>query len=269
MREYGKDTGIPETHRITLAISVALLIHTLFMASFPFSQPEHNHNPVTVRVQLMPEGSVASKQNALSPGTSEAPESPVVRATPFTIESTQASRPPGRIPTTSSPQPRAAPEPFRKQDSLPDNRNSPKPINKPRPEPEKQDMPASGTAASAPSPAGEKPAPQDDTEQPLTLRSETPSEKSSYLSLLVQTIARKAKIPKLEDFDQGQVLSVELELSLMSNGALVGARIAESSGHDGLDQRVYRAALAASPYPEPPSSGNRKQRFRVEVKYTF
>jgi protein TonB len=87
--------------------------------------------------------------------------------------------------------------------------------------------------------------------------------------LLVQNIARKAKIPRLDRFEKGQVLSVELELNLMSNGALMGARITKSSGNDGLDQRVYRAALAASPYPEPPPSPARQQRFRVEVKYTF
>jgi protein TonB len=87
--------------------------------------------------------------------------------------------------------------------------------------------------------------------------------------LLVQTIARKAKIPKLDSFDKEKVLSVELELNLMYNGAVVGAKITKSSGNDGLDQRVYRAALAASPYPEPPSSPAKQQRFRVEVKYTF
>lgn len=262
MLEYGKETGIPEAYRITLAVSVALLIHTLFMATFPFALPEHNHNPVTVQVQLMPEGDRASEQK-----TPSQPNIPV-RAAPFTIRNTGASTPARSVPTTSSQQPRSAPEPLREKPQSSDIASAREPVNTPAPEPPEPSVQAPGTAASAPSVAGERLAPQVDTEQQVTMKSEKSSE-ASYLSLLVQTIARKAKIPKLDDFDKGQVLGVELELSLMSNGTLVGARITESSGHDGLDQRVYRAALAASPYPEPPSSGGRQQRFRVEVKYTF
>lgn len=246
MLKYGKDTGPPETYRIILAVSVALLAHTLLMATFPFKLPEHRHNPVTVSVQLMPEGSRPSQQN--TPSRTSSP----VRATPFTIE-TPAIQPTPSVPTTSSPQARAVPE------AQPEPRN----------QPEAQPSPSSGSMASAPSLAGEKTIQQDDIEQELTLRSEKPSEESAYLSLLVQTIAEKATIPKLDEFEKGQVLRVELELNLMANGALVGAKITEASGNDGLDQRVYRAALAASPYPEPPTSSGRQQRFRVEVKYTF
>lgn len=247
MLKYGKETGVPETYRITLAVSVALLAHTLLMAIFPFALPEHNHNPVTVRVQLVPEGSMPSVE--ASPAE---PSSPV-RATPFTIEEAQPPEPARAVQSTSSPQPRKAPEP--------------EPV--PEPEPEASSAPAPDASASQSSAAGARATPRDENEEEVRLESEAPSERSSYLSLLVQTIARKAKIPRLDDFEEGQTLSVELELNLMSNGALVGARITESSGNDGLDQRVYRAALAASPYPEPPESGSRQQRFRVEVRYTF
>lgn len=274
MLKYGKDTGLPETYRITLAISVAFLAHTLFMATFPFSLPEQTHNPVTVSVQLVPQGSAPSRANAPSQS------SPPVRATPFTIEESPAPAQQRSIPTTSSPQPRSVTEPARDRapttkpvpqhtTALPDT--EPPTVKAERTaQPKEQNVPSAGVAASVPSLAGERSTQQATTEQQeLTLKSQAPSEESSYLSSLVQTIARKAKIPKLEDFDKGQVLSVELELNLMSNGALVGAKIAESSGHDGFDQRVYRAALAASPYPEPPSSLAQQRRFRVDVRYTF
>lgn len=273
MLKYGKDTALPETYRITLAISVAFLTHTLLMATFPFSLPEHNHNPVTVSVQLMPQGSAPSRESAPSQSR------PPVHATPFTIEETLAPQPPSNVPTTSSPQPRAVPEPApdegshyegasQESEALPDKEPSPAQANRTA-QPEEQSALSSSAPASAPSLAGEQTARQSDSQQELTLKSKAPSEESSYRSLLVQTIARKAKIPKLDSFEKGRVLSVELELNLMSNGALMGATITKSSGNDGLDQRVYRAALAASPYPEPPSSPTRQQRFRVEVKYTF
>lgn len=260
MLEYGKDTGAPETYRIILAVSVALLVHTLLMATFPFELPEHRHNPVTVSVQLMPEGSRPSTHNT------PAPTSSPVLATPFTIEP-QPVQPARDVSTTSSPQPLAVPRPAPEKMQSAGTRHLFKAQRKP--EPEAQTSTSSGAGASAPNVAGQQSARRDDTEQKLTLRSEKPSEESTYLSLLVQTIARKATIPKLDDFEKGQVLRVELELTLMSNGTLVGARITEASGNDGLDQRVYRAALAASPYPEPPTSSSRQQRFRVEVRYTF
>jgi protein TonB len=265
MLTYGKDTGLPETYRITLAISVAFLIHTLFMAAFPFALPEHNHNPITVSVQLLPHGSIPSRANAPSQS------SPPVLATPFTIEESPAKESPAQqqrsMPTTSSAQPRSVTESDR--DKTAPDKEPPVVEAERTAQPRKQSEPSAIAPASAPSVAGQQSAKQGKSQQELTLKSEAPSEESSYLSLLVQTIARNAKIPKLDEFDKGQVLSVELELNLMSNGALVGARVTESSGHDGLDQRVYRAALAASPYPEPPSSATRQQRFRVEVKYTF
>jgi protein TonB len=246
MLKDGKDSGLPEPYRITLAISIALLAHTLLMATFPFDLPEHHHNPVTVSVQLTPQGSQPAVES--TPSSTSSP----VRATPFTIEN-QATQPIRTVPTTSSPQPRVAPE------------EQPESFS----ETEAKPSTSADAAASTSNMAGEKPVRKKDTEQELTLRSEQPTEESTYRSLLVQTIARRAKIPGLDDFDKGEVLKVELELNLMSNGALVGAKITGPSGNDGLDQRVYRAALAASPYPEPPGTNSRQQRFRVEVIYTF
>lgn len=252
MLKDGEDIGVPEIYRITLAASVALLAHLLVVVTLPLSLPGPDHHPVTLSVQLSPQGSAPSRQNA---GSSSARS---VLAEPFHIDNNSAPDSTANAlnaPTTARPQPRTVPEPepetaFAGSESA-------------------DIAPESGAPASAPSLAGQQATPPQDRDQPLTLKSTAPSEANSYLALLVQTIASNARIPKLDDFNQGQTLSVELELSLMANGALVGARIAESSGNEGLDQRVYLAALAASPYPEPPASNTRQRRFRVEVRYTF
>lgn len=259
MLKYGEDTGLPGTYRITLALSVALLLHTLLMATFPFDLPEHNNNPVTVSVQLVPSGSAPSAAD--TPAQTHSP----VRATPFRIEDTPATRPSRDIPTTKRRQPRAVPEPAPEKVPTADTSSR----SQSQPQPEQQSEPSRPTRASTPSMAGKPSSQEKESEQEQALRSDAPSEESSYLSLLAQTIGRKAKIPKLDNFEKGQELGIELELNLMANGALVGARITRSSGNDSLDRRVYRAALAASPYPEPPSSGSGQQRFRVEVRYIF
>ncbi|MBW0148853.1 energy transducer TonB [Marinobacter sp. CAU 1620] len=56
-----------------------------------------------------------------------------------------------------------------------------------------------------------------------------------------------------------------MELELLKSGALTSARILKSTGFKRLDDAVYRAALAASPYPEPPSAKAGGNRFEVEL----
>ncbi|TGN41019.1 TonB family protein [Marinobacter confluentis] len=261
MLQYGKDTGLPETYRITLAVSVALLAHTLLMATFTIDLPKHSYNPVTVSVQLTPRGSRAS---AKQPPASTAP---AVVAEPFTIEEMPPSEPTRALQVTSTPQPRKAPEP--QPEASPEHNPVPDRPNRQESLPQPAQNSARATLPSAPSKAGRQTGKPIESEHEITLQSEAPSEESSYISLLAQTIGERATIRKLEDVKKGQTLSVELELDLMSNGALVAADISRSSGNDGLDQRVYRAALEASPYPEPPSSASRQRPFRVEVRYTF
>ncbi|WP_150912641.1 cell envelope integrity protein TolA [Marinobacter halotolerans] len=257
MLEHEQSTGLPGAYRITLALSVAFLFHTLLMASFPFDLPEHNNNPVTVRVQLVPEAGTPATQSA--PAQTSAP----VRVTPFTVDDILATQPTRDVPRTSRPQTRTVPEPSGSE--APETTVD----SKTQPLRETQPQQSEGSLQSAPSVAGQKSVRQEESEQEVTLKSEAPSEESAYLSLLVQTIARKAQIPKLDQYEKGQVLGVQLELNLMANGALIDARITKSSGNEGLDRRVYRAALSASPYPEPPTSEGGRRRFRVEVRYTF
>jgi len=53
MLEYGSVTGLPDKYRITLAISVALLLHTLVMAALPFASPNLESHRQTVKVELV------------------------------------------------------------------------------------------------------------------------------------------------------------------------------------------------------------------------
>jgi periplasmic protein TonB len=256
MLEHEQSTGLPGAYRMTLALSVAFLFHTLLMASFPFELPEHNNNPVTVSVQLVPQGSAPATQT--TPAQTSAP----VRVTPFSVDDMLATQPSRDVPRTSRPQTRTVPEPSGSE--APETKVD----SKTQPLKDTQPQQSTGNRQSAPSVAGQPSERQKTSEQEVTLKSEAPSEESAYLSLLVQNIARKAQIPKLDDYEKGQVLGVQLELNLMANGALIDARITKSSGNEGLDRRIYRAALSASPYPEPPTSEGGR-RFRVEVRYTF
>jgi protein TonB len=61
---------------------------------------------------------------------------------------------------------------------------------------------------------------------------------------------------------------MDVELQLLGNGALTRARILNSTGIEGIDAAAYRAALAASPYPEPPEDGREGNRFEVELVFT-
>ena len=49
MLEYGSVTGLPDKYRITLAISVALLLHTLIMATLPYTAPSAESHRQTVK----------------------------------------------------------------------------------------------------------------------------------------------------------------------------------------------------------------------------
>jgi periplasmic protein TonB len=256
MLENEQSTGLPGAYRITLALSIAFLLHTLLIASFPLELPEHNNNPVTVRVQLVSQGSAPATQT--TPVQISAP----VRATPFTVNDILATQPSRDVPRTSRPQTRTVPKPSGSE--APETKVD----SKTQPLKDTQPQQSTGIRQPAPSVAGQPSARQETSEQEVTLKSEAPIEENAYLSLLVQNIARKAQIPKLDDYEKGQVLGVQLELNLMANGALIDVRITKSSGNEALDGRVYRAALLASPYPEPPTS-ERGRRFRVEVRYTF
>ncbi len=271
MLKNGEDSGLPGTYRITLALSVAFLLHTLLMATFPFDLPEHNNNPVTVSVQLVQKGSTPSTVD------SPAQASPPVRATPFTVEDILAPQSTRDIPTTTSPQVRSTPEPAVQQ--APATETISKPQRQPRQE--QQSEPAPQTRTSMPSVAGEQAIRQeDDQPEEFTMKSDEPTEELKYEAQLAKKISEHGVFSKgvarqLLGFERGindgqsNSMEIEIELKLMGNGTLVDAKITKSSGNRPLDELFYKAALGASPYPEPPSPDSGQRRFRVEVTYTF
>jgi len=63
-------------------------------------------------------------------------------------------------------------------------------------------------------------------------------------------------------------VAMEVELQLLGNGALTRARVLKSTGIKPIDEAAYRAALAASPYPQPPKDSGSANRFEVELLFT-
>ena len=259
MLKYGKDSGLPETYRIALALSVAFLVHTLLMATFPFDLPEHRNNPVTVEVQLAPQGSQPSRERSASPASAK----PI--ATPFAIEEPEPQPSAPATVSTSQPQPQSAPEPT----SSP--LTSPSAGSSARPRPQSETASSLNALASTLSAAGQQRERVESNEPaPITQHSESPSEESSYRALLARTIGQKGGVSRQQlaklDIQEGQTRTVGLELRLMSNGTLIGAKVSRPSGDEKLDVLAYKAALEASPYPEPPDALRSQRWFSVELK---
>ncbi|WP_228704509.1 energy transducer TonB family protein [Marinobacter antarcticus] len=58
-----------------------------------------------------------------------------------------------------------------------------------------------------------------------------------------------------------------MELYLLGSGALTRARVIRSTGIEQIDSAAYRAALSASPYPEPTPDQSGKSRFEVKLVF--
>ncbi|MDI9246150.1 TonB C-terminal domain-containing protein [Marinobacter sp. CHS3-4] len=259
MLKYGKDIGLPETYRITLALSIAFLAHTLLVAVFPFDLPEHHHNPVTVEVRLTPLGSTPSREQAAS----RAEAAPI--ATPFAIdEPAPESSEPETVSTVQDQAP-ITPEPT--SDPL----SSPTESSNARTQPRRETSSSISALASTLSAAG---GPQQPTEaaepERVTQRSTKPTEETAYRALLARNISENGGVSVKEfltlDIKEGEARTVWLQLRLMGNGTLIDARVSQPSGNKKLDLLAYKAALYANPYPEPPDALKRQRWFSVELK---
>ena len=72
--------------------------------------------------------------------------------------------------------------------------------------------------------------------------------------------------PIISKLRESKILT--LELILFSNGSLKNALVKKSSGHKILDQAVRRIALDASPYPPPPKEDKSQGfKYRVSIRY--
>ncbi|OZG70651.1 hypothetical protein BTA51_25135 [Hahella sp. CCB-MM4] len=83
----------------------------------------------------------------------------------------------------------------------------------------------------------------------------TPSTQSEFWPYLVKHLANNKYHDKQYPFSELQnERIVVLELGFQSNGMLVRAKIARSSGDSELDAAAIRSAYAANPFEPPPSS---------------
>jgi len=161
-----------------------------------------------------------------------------------------------RVITARNPEVSTASKPEEQPESSPSKR-APKKPDQTRPM-----QSASQTAQSAPVSS-----PRDKPQNTIQQVSRSPSESDPYLIKLAAHLAAKLEQQRIPAMAQlTSPVTVQLELKLLANGALTRARVVEPTGKKGIDEAAYRAALAASPYPEP--KGETTDRFEVTLVFT-
>ncbi|TDT38481.1 TonB family protein [Halospina denitrificans] len=234
-------------YRIILSLSLALFVHVLLamlVRAWLQVPPEPERPPLTVSVRIAPAGespnqSAASRENRQgTPSRAQTSESggskPVIgrdngeRTAP--IQAPPETQTPGR-PDLSAANPESGSE-----DSVSSFRQL---FGNRSPETD---------------------APAEDAQVTRLSREDTRN-LSDYEIQLWEKIAGEIRYEAaLGDLEEPR--AVTLELRLMGNGALRRARIRKSSGSEALDSLGRQAALAASPFPEPPEGSGR---FRVRL----
>lgn len=232
---------------MVLALSLAFLAHTLLFAGLPSpiqDQQEFSHRLV-FRLSTP-----ASQANAANPARPAAPDDTSDRTQPRHPNFTVASDSPEIV--TESPINRtvARPTPAVEPPAETPAENSPS----------RQASPATLATAALQSERAEQP----ETIQRIT---RSPIENDPYLILLATHLAQtleQQRVPAITKLERA--VTMELELRILPNGALTRARVVQSTGLSGIDDAAYRAALAASPYPEP--KGETTDRFEVTLVFT-
>ncbi|EDM47085.1 energy transducer TonB family protein [Marinobacter algicola] len=244
MLEYGSVTGLPDKYRITLAISVALLLHTLVMATLPFTAPKMESHRQTVEVELVRPGSVPlpeSAASATSPNNDQRDES-------ITVKSSQVDT---NHPRNKAPTVRSTP-------------SSHTPVVEPQPPTRK--TPSRDSASTT---AGTPEKPVEKTPERITRIASSPGDVDPYMASLAVHIGKElGKRPVPSSHSVTTQVTSQVELRLLQSGALTGAKVTKSTGFNDIDRAIYQAALLASPYPEPPEEYSGRKRFRVELIFS-
>lgn len=242
MFEPGRRSHLPAPYRITLALSLALFLHSLLGAALALHWPTLD-TPEPPRVELTLVTAGSPDTTASDPARAARPTAPA-RHEPVTVIS------------RSGPEPRQE-----KQDPA---------------EPDPSPSASTNTAAASPPPPAAdtrnqgraSPIAGDEQAQTSQIPRETGSNQPRYEHELAKRISEqvaKDRITLPKASLRERLRPVELEVRLMKNGALVDARITRSSGFAELDRSALQAALRASPYPEPPASRRKDDlRYRVE-----
>ncbi len=245
----GRLTQLPASYRIALALSSAVLAHTLLLAGLPAlpEQPDPAHR---VRVELVSPGTAASRPATSpavsSPADSRNPRFEIPPATP----GSRPQRPSAEAPPTS---------PTRTHGRSAETETTVAERATPA-APASTDSAASRSGA--PAQVAERPA-------PTTQITETPDEQDPYLIRLALHLSEeleRLRVPAIRQLTDK--VAMEIELQLLGNGALTRARVLKSTGIERIDDAAYRASLAASPYPEPPADRQDQNRFEVELIFT-
>ncbi|WP_372986542.1 TonB family protein [Marinobacter sp.] len=259
---YPSAKGLPDSYRIALALSIAILLHTLFLSGLPFPQPDAREHHHRLTLELLAPGSTpTTSSQPAAPANTQAREQPGERNPRFEIPEPAETTPTAPAPVTSTSSPRTVSESSQG--------NNPAAPDKARPEPVEQQAEPSKPASVA-SQAGEPGEIQEEAEHTeLTRITRSPSQQDPYLIRLAAHLAEELErlrvpaVAKLTD-----TARMEIELQLMGNGALTRARVVKSTGIQTVDDAAYRAALAASPYPEPPAYSETGDRFEVELVFS-
>lgn len=247
MVEEGSARTLPARYRIALALSLALLIHTLLLSGIPSPVREQQEaHRESLKFELIPPGTDETSRPGPQSDATSRPIPPIPR---FTAEPVEP------IITRQKPAPSDAP---RQSASEP-------PALKPETPENTRKSTASNSAR-----AGEIAQPEvQATDTTVTRITKSPVEQDPYVVILATHLAREleqARVPAMRELSR--TVAMEVELQLLGNGALTRARVLKSTGIEGIDEAAYRAALAASPYPRPPEGENSQNRFEVELVFT-
>ncbi|WP_077528866.1 energy transducer TonB family protein [Vreelandella utahensis] len=235
---------------LILALSVALFIHVVLgtLVNAWLSLPTPDNPTPAVSVRIAPSGS--------SPQPSPVHSNPVPRKT-------ERQARPGEPAESSAPRADA--------NTQGDTERSAEPVaasegetSEQRLPPETSRQPRTSTPRTAPATTAGTDAPESDTDTntPVTRLSQNDRrERSDYEIALWERIAREVEYtPLLAELEGPK--EVVLNLRLMVNGALRRAQVSTSSGIPELDGVAREAALAATPFPEPPEG---RRRFSVRL----
>ncbi|MGO1461212.1 MAG: energy transducer TonB family protein [Marinobacter sp.] len=256
MLEHGSHNSLPAKYRIALTLSTAFLIHTLLLSSVPAIV---QNVPVQHRQQLNLE--LVGAKNSHSTPTAHAPvsgEKSPVRNPQFEITPDQSDSKPAE-PVLSS----------RRSNQKTANSKEPQ-VSKTRQKKNQTEPVTPSRAASSPSKSGSRTQVSgEEVAEEVTRITQSPVEQDPYLVKLAMHLATQLETQRIPAIGAlTDTKSMEIELQLMGNGALTRAKVITSTGNEQIDSAAHRAALSASPYPEPPPDQGGKNRFAVKLVFS-
>ncbi|MCK2149236.1 MULTISPECIES: TonB family protein [Marinobacter] len=243
----GAKHSLPAGYRIALAMSAAVLAHTLLLSGFPSPFEETDDARHRVSVELVAPGAVTRPERPAATALANS-RNPRFEVAPLQTKTTPSRSEPA-LRSTSDSSVSTKPQAQASATSAPSK-------------------PAAGATASTASRAGEQATLVEPRPVATTTRiTESPDEQDPYLIKLAVHLGHeleKLRVPAIAQLSER--VAMEIELQLLNNGALTRAKVLKSTGLKRIDDAAYRASLAASPYPEPPVGG--QSRFEIELVFS-